>query len=415
MSILRRCFALSVLLVMASFPAAFGQTTAYPLLQQQTLQMAGTGATGLAAQGKAVAISADGNTAVVGGPNDNSNAGGAWIFKRSGSSWTQQGSELIGTGAVGAAQQGTSVAISGDGTTVIVGGPADNSNAGAAWAFIFTSDGGWVQFGAKLVGTGAVGAAAQGTSVALSGDGTIAMVGGPSDNSNAGAAWVFTTNGLSWSQSGSKLVGAGATGAAQQGASVSLAAGGRYALVGGPADNSGVGAAWVWTKTETWVGHKITGTSNTGASAQGSSVAISGDAWVVAIGGPSDSSNAGAIWVFTRGSGTFTQQAKLTGSGESGASQLGSALAISRDGGVILGGGTADNSNNGAVWVFGRTGVGQLGAAELEISRQRCGSRSAVWFCAGHLRRRQHRHLWRGQPDQRSRSDLGLQRRYFLR
>ena len=357
MSTLRRIALLALLLVAAAFPPAYGQTKAYPLLQQQGLKLVGTGATGLAAQGQSVAISADGNTAIVGGPNDNSNAGGAWIFKRSGSTWTQQGPELVGTGATGAAQQGKSVAISGDGTTVIIGGPGDNSNAGAVWIFIFTSDGGWVQEGTKLVGTGANGAAAQGTSVALSGDGTIAMVGGPSDNSNAGAAWVFTFNGESWSQSGSKLVGTGATGAAQQGASVSLAAGGRYALVGAPADNSGVGAAWVWTKTETWVGSKITGTSNTGASAQGTSVAISGDARVAAIGGPGDSSNAGAVWVFTRTPGGFVQQAKVTGSGESGASQLGSALAISRDGGVILGGGTADNSNNGAVWVFGRTGV----------------------------------------------------------
>ena len=47
--------------------------------------------------------------------------------------FTQQGSKLVGTGAVGNAQQGSSVALSGDGNTVIVGGPHDNSNAGAAW------------------------------------------------------------------------------------------------------------------------------------------------------------------------------------------------------------------------------------------------------------------------------------------
>jgi len=48
----------------------------------------------------------------------------------------QQGGKLVGTGAVGTASQGSSVAISADGTTAIVGGPADNSNAGAAWAFV---------------------------------------------------------------------------------------------------------------------------------------------------------------------------------------------------------------------------------------------------------------------------------------
>src|SRR2546421_310461 len=84
--------------------------------------------------------------------------------------FTQDGPKLVGSGAVGSAQQGHSVALSADGNTAIVGGNADNGNAGAAW--VFTRSGGvWSQQGAKLVGTGAVGAANQGISVALSGDG----------------------------------------------------------------------------------------------------------------------------------------------------------------------------------------------------------------------------------------------------
>jgi hypothetical protein len=47
------------------------------------------------------------------------------------------------------------------------------------------------QRGPKLVGTGAVGSAAQGVSVALSADGSTAIVGGYDDNSGTGAAWVF--------------------------------------------------------------------------------------------------------------------------------------------------------------------------------------------------------------------------------
>jgi hypothetical protein len=46
---------------------------------------------------------------------------------------TQRGSRLVGTGAVGAAWQGEAVAISTDGNTAIVGGYTDNSNAGAVW------------------------------------------------------------------------------------------------------------------------------------------------------------------------------------------------------------------------------------------------------------------------------------------
>jgi hypothetical protein len=47
--------------------------------------------------------------------------------------FTQQGPKLVGTGAVGNSQQGWSVALSDDGNTAIVGGPGDSSNIGAAW------------------------------------------------------------------------------------------------------------------------------------------------------------------------------------------------------------------------------------------------------------------------------------------
>jgi hypothetical protein len=49
--------------------------------------------------------------------------------------WVQHGPELVGTGAIGSAEQGTSLTISGDGGTVAIGGPVDNNGAGAAWIF----------------------------------------------------------------------------------------------------------------------------------------------------------------------------------------------------------------------------------------------------------------------------------------
>jgi hypothetical protein len=140
-----------------------------------------------------VAISADGTTAILGGPGDNSYAGAVWMFTRSGGVWSQQGSKLVGTDAVGAADQGNSVAISVDGNTAIVGGWNDNSAAGAAWVFR-RSGGVWSQQGSKLVGADAVGGATQGYSVTISGDGNTAIVGGSGDNSAAGAAWVFTAS-----------------------------------------------------------------------------------------------------------------------------------------------------------------------------------------------------------------------------
>src|SRR5215471_2681378 len=94
-------------------------------------------------------------------------AGLLWPAQPSLAQFTQQGPKLVGTGAVGGnVFQGTSVALSADGNTAVVGGWNDNGSAGAAW--VFTRSGGvWNQQGAKLVGSGGI-VATQGRSVALS-------------------------------------------------------------------------------------------------------------------------------------------------------------------------------------------------------------------------------------------------------
>jgi len=66
--------------------------------------------------------------------------------------FTQQGSKLVGTGAVGAANQGYSVAISADGNTAILGGNHDSSNAGAAWVFSTLSFAVWVPVASRNAG-----------------------------------------------------------------------------------------------------------------------------------------------------------------------------------------------------------------------------------------------------------------------
>jgi hypothetical protein len=103
--------------------------------------------------------------------------------------------QLIGTNPLGNAEQGFSVAVSGDGSTAIVGGPLDNSGIGAAW--VFTRSGQtWIPQ-AKLTADDETGAGELGWSVALSDKGNTAIIGGPSDNGSVGAAWVFTRDGTS--------------------------------------------------------------------------------------------------------------------------------------------------------------------------------------------------------------------------
>ena len=148
-----------------------------------------------AAQGYGVALSADGNTALVGGYADNASVGAAWVFAAArAATWTQQGGEARRHRRDRAepARQGWSVGLSADGSRALLGGFQDNLNTGAAWVFARTGMG-WGQQGPKVVGDGAEGAASQGFSAALSGDGNTALLGGDTDGNGTGlgAAWVI--------------------------------------------------------------------------------------------------------------------------------------------------------------------------------------------------------------------------------
>ena len=106
----------------------------YPLtvdpFVQQGPALTGSGESGNGRFGASVALSADGNTALVGGNFDNSDAGAAWVFTRSGETWTQQGPKLTGSEELGAGRFGSTVSLSDDGNTALIGGWADNGGDG---------------------------------------------------------------------------------------------------------------------------------------------------------------------------------------------------------------------------------------------------------------------------------------------
>ena len=343
-------------------------------LVQQAAKLTPTGGVGPGSVGISVALSADGNTALVGGDSDNHSNGAAWVFTRSGGTWSQQGAKLTAGGAPGdaAAAFGSSVALSADGNTAIIGGDFDGATgAGAAW--VFTRSGAtWSQQGAKLLGAGATAGAAFGTSVALSASGNTALVGGPTDGSgDAGAAWAFSRGaGGAWSALGSTLVATGESAAGEFGSSVTLSADGVTALVGGDNDTNGQGAAWTFVLNGGSYAQqsKLSPSDAAGAStAFGTSVALSSDGNTALVGGPGDGTGAqsgqGAAWVFTRTQSIWSQQgSKLTGSDAGAGSGLGSGVALSSDGNTALIGGQGDGGGDGAAWVFahsGQTWIGQ--------------------------------------------------------
>ena len=351
---------------------------------RQGTKLAGTGAVGSAAQGYSVAVSADGNTFIEGGVGDNGFTGAAWIFTRAMNGvWTQQGNKLVGTGSIvvnGATpEQGYSVSISADGNTAIIGGRRDNNYIGAAW--IFTRNNGVWNEQQKIIPTGYISTADHqgtplylgvdiGTSVAISADGNTALLGGPRDNNDTGAVWVYTRNGNTWLQQ-SKLIGTGGTrsfyGGIQQGTSAAISADGSTVIIGGPFDTDGVidnnnnnnygGAIWIFARSNnTWnqQGNKLFATDATLGAEQGWSVSISADGNTAFAGAPTDNAYAGAAWVYTRSNNVWTQQGKkLVGTGAVGSAKQGWSAAVSADGNTAIIGGPEDYyQHQGASWVF---------------------------------------------------------------
>ena len=104
----------------------------------------------------------------------------------------------------------------------------------------------FIQQGPKLTASDETGPGGFGGNVALSADGNTALIGGPLNNISVGAAWAFTRSGGTWAQQGPKLTASDETGPGGFGVSVALSADGSPALIGGPGDNNGVGAAWAF-------------------------------------------------------------------------------------------------------------------------------------------------------------------------
>ena len=127
----------------------------YPLtidpLVQQAADLMPSDETGSTSHfGWSVALSADGNTALISAPFDGIDhgagaPGAAWVFVRTGSTWTQQGPKLTGSSGF----FGNTVALSADGNTALISGSNDNQSVGAVWVFT-RSGSAWTQQGPKL-------------------------------------------------------------------------------------------------------------------------------------------------------------------------------------------------------------------------------------------------------------------------
>jgi len=384
-----------------------------PTAQQAYLKASNTGADDLF--GHAVAISGD--TVVVGAPQEDSsatgvngnqasntapNSGAAYVFVRSGTTWTQQAYLKASNASVISSDDrfGQSVAISGD--TVVVGANREDSNAtgvngnqnndsalesGAAYVFVRSGTTWSQQAYLKSSNTGDFDFF--GWSVSVSGN--TVVVGAYPEDSNAtgvngnqadnsasasGAAYVFVRSGTTWSQQ-AYLKASNTAEFDKFGWSVGVS--GDTVVVGAYEEDSNAtgvngnqanesafasGAAYVFVRSGTaWSQQAYLKASNTeGSDWFGYSVSMSGD--TIVVGSPFESSgatgvngnqndesvgSAGAAYVFVRNGATWTQQAYVKASNtpleewQVGGDLFGISVAVSGD--TLVVGATNEDSN----------------------------------------------------------------------
>jgi len=204
--------------------------------------------------GISVSLSSDGNTAVVGAPYEDtggSDAGASYVFVRSGVVWSEQ-QKLTASDAEAFDYFGYSVSLSSDGNTAIVGAYYEDTGGGdAGAAYVFVRTGGVWSEQQKLTASDAEAGDYFGSSVSLSSDGNTVIVGAFYEDTGGdavGAAYVFVRSGGVWSQQ-QKLTASDAEAFDFFGNSVSLSSDGNTAIVGALYEDAGgsdAGAAYLF-------------------------------------------------------------------------------------------------------------------------------------------------------------------------
>ena len=298
--------------------------------------------------GRGVTISTDGSTVVVGGMKNDSqaaDAGHARVFRWNGTSWSQLGTDIEGLAPLGFF--GYRVVVSDNGNRIAVSG--HESNAGGSYSGlvqVYEWDGvNWLQLGQDLVGNPGD---LFGHALAHSGDLSVLAVGAY----YGGYVEVYTWNGLAWEQLGSRLTNdydgdgvgiAGTLSVSNDGTVVST--GRAWADANGV--NSGTVRVFEWASDD-WIqrGADILGQD---ANEYFGATALSGDGNTLAVGasgGDGARDRTGRLAVY-RWSGQAWHQLGNSLYGSITGEKFGTSVAISHDGGTIVVG--ADRANGGLV------------------------------------------------------------------
>jgi trimeric autotransporter adhesin len=371
--------------------------------------------------GESLALSNDGNILAVGATYEDSNAqgiggtqannsatdsGAAYVFTRSGTTWTQQ-AYIKASNSEAQDQFGAQLALSGDGSTLAIaargedsaatgigGSQSDNSSTSSGAVYVFKNSGSaWSQqayikaastsnnlnFGSAVAGVASSNSRV-GRALALTNDGNYLAVGVALDDTsagNAGAVYVFFRQGATWSQ---QYFATSSDVADNFGVSVALSADGATLAVGISSDDSNAttingdpinnlrsesGAVYVLTRNgTTWSQQAYIKASDAGTNdLLGSSVVLSSDGNTLAVAATGEDGGAGgspivgdnnffnesgSVYVFTRSGSSWQQQSRVHTPNGKLQEGVGDAIALSGDGDtLVIGNFTEDSATTG--------------------------------------------------------------------
>jgi hypothetical protein len=290
-------------------------------------------------------VAIDGDTIVVGSWRDDAagfDSGSAYVFVRSGSSWTQQ-AKLVGSNTDGGDLFGHAVDI--DGETIVVGAVFHSTayvfvRSGSTWteqAILTQSDSAGGYFGGNLD---------------LEGDTAVvtAWLNG------AGSAYVYVRSGSTWTEQ-VKLTASDGSSLDRFGRGVALE--GDTLMIGANSDDdlgTDAGSLYVFKRSGTTWNQQQKLTPSDGAANDwfGGTISLSGDTALIGAMGDDDwGSQSGSVYVFVNSGTTWIEQTKLTASDGAVDDLFGNSLSIS--GNTYFVGARWDDdggTNSGSVYVY---------------------------------------------------------------
>lgn len=319
--------------------------------------------------GFGMGLALDGDRLAVGAPGWTAHSlgqGAVQIFERSGTTWVPAGELSEGGGDLDE-EDGFGYAVAVDGTTAVVGARLDacltGPNEGSAYVFVRDSQG-W-QLQAHLVAPDAMNYYAYfGWAVAL--DGNTLAVGAPGRPGPAGyghgVIYVFVRTGQDWSLE-QILAVAGSDAGGQLGASIDLQGdtlvAGAWRYGGTSARN--IGAVYIFTRSGgTWT--ERTHLTRSGAKAYdvfGCDVSLDGTTLAVGVLGYDGQAgtNQGMVQVFVGSGASWSLQRQITPSPAHAYADFGTAVDLAGDT-LLVGSPGYDGYavNQGSAWVFTRSG-----------------------------------------------------------